>query len=132
VKRKDCREAYEAFSARASENVRQLSYAALATVWLFSPGPGTAGLLLSRALLLCSLLAIAALAMDFLHSIYGTIAWGAFHRMKEKQHVPADEEFKAPDWINWPTLCLFWGKQLAIAGSYIVLFQYILGITIAM
>lgn len=39
MNRADCREAYKEFSAQASENVRQLSVAALGVIWTSSLSP---------------------------------------------------------------------------------------------
>jgi hypothetical protein len=125
VKRRDAIEAYHGHSTRTSENVRSLGFAALAVVWLFRPDRG---LVFPQTLLWAGVLAVAALASDFLQSVYGTLAWGRFHRSKELKGVSAEEDFHAPRAINWPTNTFFWTKVIAVTFSYVLLLKYLLGI----
>ncbi len=69
--------------------------------------------------------AVVALTADFLQSLYGTVAWGVFHRQKELAGLDNQEEFKAPRQINWPTNVLFGIKVLALALRYGLLFSYL-------
>jgi hypothetical protein len=115
-------QAYQDYSARTSENVRQLSFAALAVVWVFRPEKGFA---FPSGLLWAGTLAITALALDFLQSLYGTVAWGTLHRRKEREGVSSTAEFKAPRQINWPTNALFSAKSAALAASYALLLSYL-------
>jgi hypothetical protein len=99
-----------------------LSFAAFGAIWVFRPDQSLA---LPNALLWSGALAIGALALDFLQSLYGTIAWGAFHRRKEKSGVDHETEFKAPREINWPTNACFTAKVLSLAGCYVLLLRYV-------
>jgi hypothetical protein len=90
VKRRDSLAAYQDFSARTSENVRQLSFAALGIIWVFKPA---AGFTLPEQLLWAGTFATSALAADFLQSLYGTVAWGTYHRRKERAGLSLEEGF---------------------------------------
>ncbi|MCZ6755846.1 MAG: hypothetical protein O7E49_11085 [Gemmatimonadetes bacterium] len=127
MNRRDVLVAYEDYSRLTSANVRQLSFAALAVVWLFRPEGMPGGVLLPRALLLAAILSICALTCDFLQYVYGTIAWGTLHRSKEKNKVSATEEFEAPHQINWPTNTFFAAKAVFVASAYVVLLKHLSG-----
>ena len=124
MKRPDVRAAYQDYSARTSENVRRLSFAALGVIWVFKPPNGA---LLPPVLLMTGVCAVGALALDFLQSLYGTVAWGVFHRRKERAGVDNETEFKAPRQINWPTNSLFTAKVAALSAAYLLLLRYLLG-----
>jgi hypothetical protein len=125
VRRKDAFEAYQSFSARTSENVRGLSFAALAVIWLFRPGQG---FVFPRILVWAGTSAVIALAMDFLQSSYGTLIWGRIHRQKELAGIPADAEFKNRPWVNWPTNTFFGLKVGAVIVCYFLLLRHLLGV----
>lgn len=124
MNRKDALEAYHSYSARTSENVRGLSYAALAVVWLFRP---EVGLTFPRILVGAGLCAVIALAADFLQSLYGTVAWGRIHRRKELAGLPVDAAFRNPPAVNWPTNGFFLIKVLAVVGAYALVLSYLAG-----
>lgn len=123
MKRADARAAYQEYSASTSEKVRQLAFAALGVVWVFRPNNS---MQLPRTLLWAATLAIVALALDFLHSLYGTTAWGVLHRRKEREGVGDDVQFKAPRQINWPTNSLFGAKVVALAVCYMFLLRHLI------
>jgi hypothetical protein len=122
VKRRDALQAYHDYSARTSENVRRLSFAALAVVWLFKPEQG---LMASRILVWAGVAAISALAADFLQSLYGTIAWGGIHRRKELAGLSPEDEFRNPRVINWPTNTLFALKVISVSASYVLVLLHL-------
>ena len=117
------RTAYEDYSKSTSEKVRNLAFAAIGVVWVIRP---QTSLQLPRLLLWAAMFAVLALAFDVLQSLYGTIAWGWFHRRKEHERLSDDEEFKAPRQINWPTNWLFYLKVAALAVCYVFLFRYLI------
>lgn len=125
MKRADARAAYQDYSASTSEKVRQLAFAALGVVWVFRPNNG---MQLPRTLLWAATFAVVALALDFLHSLYGTAAWGVLHRRKEREGVGDDVQFKAPRQINWPTNSLFGAKVLALAVCYVFLLRHLIAL----
>ena len=122
MKRSDVRAAYFEYSARTSENVRQLSFAALGAIWLFQP---PSDLRLPKTLVLAGFFAVLALALDFLQSLYATAAWGIFHRRKEREGLDDEQQFKAPRQINWPTNTLFAMKTIALVLSYVFLVRHL-------
>jgi hypothetical protein len=126
MKRADARAAYGEFSKGTSEKVRQLAFAALGVVWLFRPDAGSVHL--PRVLLFAATFAVGALALDLLQSIYGTVAWGVFHRRKEHEGLDDETDFKAPRQINWPTNWLFVGKIVALSASYSLLFRHLVAL----
>lgn len=122
VNRATVLEAYNDYTKRASENVRQLALASIAIIWLFKSNAGT-GLVLAPSLAFALGLAIIALAIDFLHYFYGAAAWGILNRLKELDNVPLAQEFKVRPAINWPTAAFFWLKGIAVVASYIALMR---------
>jgi hypothetical protein len=123
MKRADARAAYQDYSASTSEKVRQLAFAAIGVVWVFRPENTFQ---LPRTLLWAAIFAVSALALDFVHSLYGTVAWGVFHRRKEREGVSDETQFKAPRQINWPTNSLFGAKVVALAICYVFLLQHLI------
>jgi hypothetical protein len=123
--RKDCLAAYQDFSAQTSENVRNLSFAAIAVIWVFRVEPSDGGFALSSPLLAAGTASVLALMLDFLQYAYATIAWGRFHRIKELEGASIDSEFSAPARINWPTLFLFWAKVASVAVAYGILLGFL-------
>ena len=117
---KDCRELYADHSAKASEKVRSLAFAGIAIVWVFRVGDGLNSKFPAQLLLVLLLLAIA-LALDFLHAVAATIAWGVYGRYCEKQCPDEKREFQAPPVINWPALTFFWLKIPAVFAAYVLL-----------
>ncbi|MDQ6769622.1 MAG: hypothetical protein M3Z54_06510 [Gemmatimonadota bacterium] len=122
MKRADARAAYDDYSRSTSDKVRQLAFAAIGVVWVFRPDTS---IQLPRTLLWAATFAVGALALDVLQSLYGTIAWGVFHRRKEHEGLSHDTEFKAPREINWPTNSLFVGKVVALGVCYVFLFHHL-------
>ncbi len=123
----DYRKDYYGFSAKASELSRQLSFAGIALIWVFrfeNGGP----LAVPAPLLLPALLFCAALALDLLHAVLGTLIWGAFARYHERKGTSDDGEIDSPAYFNWPTLLCFWGKVVAVALAYAFLFKYVLSL----
>lgn len=115
---------YSYYSGKLSDIVRQLGFAGIALVWLFRSE--VAGQwYVSAPLVLVATVLVAALALDFLQYVSGALAWGIFHRQKEKAKTKHDEEFEAPRWINWPAICFFWAKVSAIAIAYALMFRFL-------
>jgi hypothetical protein len=120
MRRQDVRDAYYEFSGKLSDIARQLSFAAIALIWLFRvdvKGKAT----LPTQLRAAAVLVITALAFDFLQYCYQTVAWGILNRLKESRGVGPDVEFHAPVWINVPALVLFSAKLVGVAVSYVLI-----------
>ena len=125
MNRQDCLQAYQEFTGKASENTRQLSFAALAVIWIFKPESAAGHYLFPGLLLWAGVFAVAALSFDFLQYGYGAAAWGCFHRTKERSGVSRQDEFRAPDWMNWPTNAFFIVKVISVIVSYVLLLVYL-------
>ena len=126
MKLKDTLGYYEYFSGKASELARQLGLAGIAILWVFAithpEGNKTFPPEFSRTLFLLVL----GLAFDFLQYVSGALIWGAYNRYKEHQDTGSDEEFLAPQQLNWPTLFFFWFKICTMIVAYLYLFTIIL------
>ena len=115
---------YYFYSGKVSDIARQLAFAAIAVIWLFKSGDGRS-ISIPKELLYPLKLVVVSLAVDLLQYVFGTIAWGGFHRYKESTIVPDSDDFKAPRIINWPTLFCFWLKIIVLFYAYWKLFSYL-------
>ena len=125
MKLKDARENYYTLSASASQVNRQLAFAGIAIIWLFRVQGENEKIVFDGGLILPLFFIVTALACDFLQYVYGSAAWGVFHRIKEKKNRCEDGEIDAPCWINWPTILLFWMKILSTAVAYCLLLLFL-------
>jgi hypothetical protein len=123
---KDARETYYFHTGKVSDIVRQLSLAALAIIWLFRVSEGPAANRIPHELVLPSMLIVTALALDLMQYAWASAAWGTFQRRKEKE-VTEDAEFRASDWLNAPTVCLFVVKTIATVAAYGMLLHFLWG-----
>jgi hypothetical protein len=115
----EVREKYEDESGKASDLVRQLAFAGIAVIWVFSGSSLVAGRLhVPSDLIWPGILLVSALTLDFLQYATGASIWGGYGRILEKHDVADDEEIDYPAWINWPALLFFWGKQLLLLIAY--------------
>lgn len=123
MKLADYRSDYYAFSAKASEISRQLSFAGIALIWILrakSTEPT-----IPKELLLPAALFVVALALDLIQAIYSTFVWGVFSWYHEWRDKDPDRDLDAPSWFNWPALLFFWGKVLAVICAYVVALRYV-------
>jgi len=124
MKLKDARDNYYYFSGETSKIIRNLGLAGIAVIWLFKidsiDKPIIPNELIKPALFL-----VGGLAIDLLQYIYGTIAWGILHRLKEKAGVEEAKNFRAPKRINYPTIFLFWLKVIVMIIAYYFLLLYL-------
>jgi hypothetical protein len=121
----DIRSTYDAASAKASDIARQLAFAGVAIVWLFSGATVTNDVLrISDQLLAAGFFLVLALALDLLHAIYRAVAWGIYGRYLERHRRHTDVD--APAWINWPSIALFAGKLAAVAVAYFLIGDFLL------
>lgn len=125
MKLKDVREYYYGATDKLSEVNRQLDFAGIGIIWMLKVGDKAGGILYDHVLLIPLATFVGAIALDLLHYVYKSLAWGIFARGKEKQRLPADADFKASRTINWPTLIAFWGKVLLTIFSYMLLLKYL-------
>jgi hypothetical protein len=136
MKLADLREAYQFFSEKTSELVRNLGFAGIALIWIFKVTVGNRDVVPSE-LVPAGTLIVIGLALDLLHAIVGTATWGIYNRIKEKEldaraekdqnFNPEEEDFLAPVSINWPALVLFWAKIVAMLIAYVMLIEFLIG-----
>jgi hypothetical protein len=125
MKLKDARDNYYVSSGKLSDVVRQLSFAGIAVIWIFRVGDKPGGIAYSTELLIPMACFVMSLGLDFLQYFYASTAWSRFHRYKELSGVDNNEDFKAPAWLNVPTLIFFYSKAVLIFGGYIFLLMEI-------
>jgi len=121
----DARQAYYDHSGKASDVARALAFAGIALIWIFKIEDEGGPHIPAELLLPAALLAIS-LACDLLQYISLTLAWGIYHRVKEKAGTKAGTEFQAPNVLNWPGLVFFWGKLFSVAWGFLLLVGYTL------
>jgi hypothetical protein len=119
----DALKAYQDRSATASTVARQLAFAGIAIVWVFSgASPINGKLSVPQDLLRVGFFLVIALACDFLQYVWGALAWGVFHRSKETNlHSSPQTDFLAPAWINYPAIAFFWAKLVMVMLAYVLL-----------
>ena len=117
MKLKDCRDAYNLFSSKASDITRNLGLAGIAIIWIFRETNADRATV-PEALIPVGIFLLFGLAFDFLQYVTATVVWGCYHRYKE-QRVAEEDEFLAPRQINWATNTFFALKTIAIAMAYI-------------
>lgn len=136
MKLADLREAYQFFSEKTSEIVRNLGFAGIALIWIFKTTVDGRDVVPAE-LVPAGALVVIGLALDFLHAIVGTATWGIYNRIKErkldaraakdKSFDPEEYDFLAPVPINWPALVLFWSKIVAMLIAYVMLIRFLVG-----
>ncbi len=115
MKLSEAREYYVDHSRQASTVARQLAFAGIALIWVFRSAPAEPGEpFLPREFLLPAVLIVVALAADLLQYAWASGAWGVIQRRME---LSGNEE-DAPDWVNRPSLVLFWGKIGCVVTAY--------------
>ncbi len=124
MKLRDAREFYGYNSGKLSDIVRQLGFAGIALIWVFTMRSSD-GEKIPQGLLGPGILIVLALSLDFLQYCSATLAWGAYSRYKERDGTKEDAEFTAPRWINWPALFFFCLKVVVIGVAYGFLLVYL-------
>lgn len=120
----DAREFYYFYSGKLSDVVRQLNFAGIAIFWMFRTGNKNGGIPYSDVLLDPLGLMLLSLTFDLLHYALATLMWGPYQRYKE-QRVESEEEFKAPPWLNLPSLCCIILKTVLCVAGYGLLLRYV-------
>ena len=119
----DLQSAYYEASDTASSIIRQLAFAGLAFVWVFSGGSGTtaqASLHIPTDLLRVGLLLAVALTVDLLQYLWKTLIFGSYASLVEGGTAKFTDG-KIPRWFNFPSLGFFWGKALLMGVAYVLL-----------
>lgn len=118
MKLKDALDNYYFHSGKTSDIVRQLGFGGIALIWLFKY-EADGRQIVPPELIPTGALIVLGLGLDLLHYLFGTVAWGIYHRVKENQGVTAETDFLAPSMINWPALFCFWSKTLIMGVAYV-------------
>jgi hypothetical protein len=119
---KDVRDAYEAFSGKASDIVRQLALAGIGIAWLFRSTSAGADRV-DPKLINASFFIVIALGLDLLQYLVATTIWLCYFRYKERHGAKLDTEFDAPPSFSWPSYTFFYLKSVALLiayGAYII------------
>ena len=106
---KEAREHYYFNSGKLSDVNRQLCFAAIGIIWIFSGS--TSSLVLPDQLILPLLLISLSLAFDYLHYLSGAVVWGAYSRYREKKSNGEAEKFAPHASINWLQTSLFYSQS---------------------
>ncbi|MGK5042181.1 hypothetical protein ACQ4WQ_17720 [Janthinobacterium sp. GB1R12] len=125
---KDYRETYYAASAKAGDIARQLAFAGIALVWIFQRTAKEANdaYSLPEELYWPTLFIVAALTLDLLQYCYKSGVWGFLQWRIERVYGPdVTKSYTVQEFLNWPTLILFWGKLSSIAIAYIFLLFFV-------
>jgi hypothetical protein len=125
----EARDAYYEFSKMLSEINRNLGFSGIALIWLFRETSQTR--VIPHRLALPAFLIVSSLVLDFFQYVWATAAWGNFYRSKDKSCLEDTAEVPAPDWINWPTMALFWSKVGTMALAFFGLLRYLWGVSFA-
>ena len=125
MKLSDCRATYYEMSGSASTVTRQAAFAGIALVWIFN-SKADQKITLPEELLWPTLFLVICLACDLLHYILSAAIWGFYQRFREKHGTEEDTDFRAPIYLNWAPLTMFWGKHLFVLLGYYSLLNYLL------
>lgn len=116
---------YEQRSGKASDIARQLAFAGIAFIWVFSGASNFHGptIHIPDDLLEVGLALVIALILDLLQYVWGAGSWGIFRRHQERpiREGLKEDDFLAPAWMNRPAIFCFWLKLVAVAVAYALL-----------
>jgi hypothetical protein len=116
---------YEA-SGKVSDLVRNLDFAGIGVVWIFTVGKDSGGIHFSYFLLFPLLLFVASLGCDLLQYVYKTTLLNLLNRHFWKKYHDNDKEVDFSDRWNWPTEVFFWLKTAFVVAAYGLLVMFIL------
>lgn len=124
MKLEDSRENYYFFTGKVSDIIRQLGLAGIGLVWVFKVDVGGKPAI-PPDLVIAAKWIVIGLGFDLLQYVYGTLAWGIYNGVKERQGTSVDDEFTAPRPINWPTIVFFWLKVVATLVAYRYILRFL-------
>jgi hypothetical protein len=117
LKLQDYRNDYYTFSGKASDLSRQLSFAAIALIWLFKKDDA-GQLTIPADLIVPGVLVVSSLTLDMLQYCFASIIWYCFYRSKENANVSEDAELDHSVWLERPTTLLFVAKIICVIVAY--------------
>ena len=116
---------YESRSGAASTICRQLGLAGIGIIWAFRVVERS-DVSVPESLLLPATLIVVSLALDLLHYAVASAMWGVLARVYElRENKGKQVPEKAPPWINWPAIGLYWGKLGVMGWAYCLLLKYL-------
>lgn len=114
-------EAYEYYSGKASEITRQLAFAGIAIIWLFSL-ENKNGVTLPVSLLIPLSALIFSLSLDLLHYVVASFMWRGFYRRHRiKYGNEENANVSAPNYIQVILMFFYTFKIVAVIFSYILI-----------
>ena len=122
----EVRTTYYAATGKTSDIVRQLAFAGIAFIWVFSGGNVVSAshghLAVPGDLENAGICFVIALALDLIQYAYRSAAFGIAQWNREKQEErdkqKKGQKYELPRPINYPTLACFWLKVAAIVVGY--------------
>jgi hypothetical protein len=114
VKLAEYRKTFYEFSGKASDVSRQLSFAAIAIIWLFKNDlPGGGHPTIPHALIFPGILIVTALAADLLQYTLASLIWRLYYRYLEKKRVPPRRRNTAQSLVRNPDNRSFLGQGVS-------------------
>ena len=124
MKLSEYKETYQWFSGKASDVVRQLSFAGIAIIWIFkTQSQGIPKI--PNALLIPLGLFCVSLATDLLQYVLGYIIWYIYFRYHEKKGINENHELKHHPLLPVPLHLCMTIKILAVILAYYKLIVFI-------
>lgn len=117
----EARQHYYSHSGSLSAVNRQLCFAGVAVVWVFSIEGANGDHSLPAELFFPLGCFVLGLAFDLSQYIVASASWGIYQRYKEKTGIGEDEQFGVPREINWVPNVFFWLKSTATLTGYVSL-----------
>ena len=120
-------DAYQLRSHTLSTLCRNLGFAGIAIIWIFSTTDPSRPHI-PNALAVATYCIVLSFAFDFVHYLVATIIWGCYGRHLESlqnkgESVPA----LVPPLFNWPAIGFFWAKVVAMGVGYCFLLRFLHG-----
>ena len=119
------RETFYIYSGKVSEITRQLAFAGIALIWLFKK-ESAGQFSVPRELIMPGALIVAALALDLVHYIIGSVVWFVFYREQEKIGRSEEKEIDHSAWLELPIWIPFFLKTACVLTAYAMMLQYLL------
>lgn len=120
------RETHYLYSGKVSDICRQLSFAAIAIIWIFKT-EASGVLVVPKALVLPAVLAVLALACDLLQYLVGSATWYLVYRHHEKINTPENVELRHSVWLVLPINFFFYAKVAFVAATYYFVLVFLIG-----
>jgi hypothetical protein len=124
MKLEEYKNEYRWHTGKASDVVRQLSFAGIAVVWIFRTQSQSGSKIPAELILPLGCLCIS-LTFDFLQYFFGYVIWYGFYQYHEKKNTkPSDDLTHSLIWPSILHIC-FLGKVAALLVSYFMLLKHV-------